>query len=149
MKSYLFKLSLSLLLFITASFFCAAQTADDIKFEKETQKFKKVDEGHQLTFNYVFSYSGKETLTIIEPKVDCSCTEVILPEEKIEPNKTYTIIIKFDTHDKIGWQERKVNIQFVSISMDSKAIEKILIFKGMIKASKATKESYKANQKRK
>lgn len=145
MKSYLFRLSLSLLLYLTASFFCAAQSADDIHFKKSTLKFKKVDEGLQLTFNYDFQYSGKEPLTIIEPKVDCSCTEVILPEGKIETGKTYTITIKFDTNDKIGWQERNVLIQFTSDLMDSQSISKTLIFKGMIKASKATKEAYKDN----
>jgi len=148
MKSYLFKLSLSLLLLITASFFCAAQSADDIVFENSTQKFKKVAEGHQLTFKYIFSYSGKESLTIIQPKVDCSCTEVILPEEKIKSGKTYTIIIKFDTNDKIGWQEREVMIQFYNIITDTLYFEQQLVFKGVVKASKATKEAYKASKKK-
>lgn len=147
MKSYLFRLSLSLLLFITASFFCAAQTADEIKFEKTTQKFRKLDEGHQVTLNYVFTYSGNEILTIIPPEVDCSCTKVILPKGKIEPKKTYTITIKFDTNDKIGWQEREVLIQFFSDLMDSNFIEKKLVFKGMVKASKSTKETYKKGKK--
>lgn len=136
------------MLFLATSFFCIAQTTTDITFEKSTQKFKKLDEGHQVTLNYVFNYSGNEILTIIPPKVDCSCTQVILPEGKIVPGKTYTITIKFDTNDKIGWQEREVIIQFTSDIMDSNVIEKKLVFKGIVKASKATKKAYKANQKK-
>ena len=147
MKSYLFRLSLSLLLFIAASF-CFGQTSDNIKFEKAVQKFKKVDEGHILTFNYPFTYSGKESLTITPPKVDCSCTTVILPDGNIETGKSYTIQIKFETKGKIGYQERDITLQFTSDAMDSRAIEKKITFKGVVKASKETKEAYKQNRKK-
>jgi len=138
---------LSLLLILVASF-SFAQTSDDIQFEKTTQKFMRVVEGHQITLNYSFTYTGKVPLSIIEPKVDCSCTRVILPEGKIEANSTNIIQIKFDTNDKIGWQERKVIIQFISDAMDSRSIDKTLTFKGNVKASKATKEAYKLNKKK-
>lgn len=147
MKSLLFKNSLSLLLLLVASF-SFAQTSDDIQFKETTQKFMKVDEGHQITLSYTFTYTGKINLTIIEPQVDCSCTKVVLPEGKIKPNSTNIIKIKFDTKDKIGWQEREVVIHFVSDAMDSRTIEKTLIFKGMVKASKATKEAYKQSKKK-
>jgi hypothetical protein len=142
MKSNLFRVSLSLLLFTVASF-SFAQTKADIKFEKLKQSFKKVEEGHQVTLNYIFTYSGTIPLTIIPPKVDCSCTEVRLPEHKIEPNSTDTILVKFDTKDKIGYQDRDVAIQFVSDAMDSKFIEKTITFRGMVKATKESKTKYK------
>jgi len=148
MKRNLFKINLSLLLLIVASF-SFAQTSDDLKFERTTQKFMRVDEGHQISLTYKFTYTGKFDLTIVPPKVDCSCTTVILPEGKIKPNSTNIIKIKFDTKDKIGFQEREVNIQFVSDIMDSRFIEKTLIFKGVVKASKATKQAYKLNKKKK
>lgn len=103
----------------------------------------RVDEGHQITLTYNFTYNGTIPLSIMPPKVDCSCTVVILPENKIEPNSTNAIIIKFDTKDKIGYQEREVLIQFTSDAMDSRSIDVTLIFKGVVKASKATKEAYK------
>ncbi|MBL4669335.1 MAG: DUF1573 domain-containing protein [Flavobacteriales bacterium] len=142
MKNIFFKNSLSLLLILVVSF-SFAQNSDNIEFEKTTQKFKKVDEGHQITLNYSFTYTGKIPLTILEPEVDCSCTTIVLPEGKIKSNSTNIIKIKFDTNDKIGWQEREVVIQFISDLMDSRFIEKKLIFKGMVKASKATKTIYK------
>jgi len=142
MKSYLFKISLSLLLFLVASFsFC--QTSEDIIFENSAQKFKKVDEGQLVEISYPFTYKGNFKLSILSPKVDCSCTEVILPVTKINPNSNNVIIIKFDTKDKIGYQKREVTIQFVSDAMDSQYIEKKLVFKGVVKASKETKKIYK------
>ena len=142
MYSNFIKLSLNLLL-ISVAGFSFSQTAENIIFEKTTQKFMKVDEGHQVTLTYNFSYTGDSPISIIPPKVDCTCTEVILPNEKISPKSTNVIKIKFDTKDKIGFQERQVAIHFVSDKMDSKSIEKKLIFKGMVKASKKTKATYK------
>jgi len=101
MKSKLFKIYLSLLLLLVASF-SFGQTSEDIQFEKSTQKFARAAEGHQITLIYNFTYVGKTDLKIIPPKVDCSCTEVILPENNIQPNSSNTVKIKFDTSDKIG-----------------------------------------------
>ena len=147
MKSYLFKINLSLLLILVASF-SFAQTSEDIKFEKTTQKFMRVNEGHQITLIYNFTYSGTLPLSIIPPVIDCSCTTVILPEGKIQPESTNTIKIRFDTNDKIGYQERDLTIQFVSDAMNSRSIDKKLIFKGVVKASKTTKDAFKKNKKK-
>ncbi len=105
----------------------------------------RVNEGHQITLKYFFTYSGKAPLTIIEPEVDCSCTKVIFPTDKITTGTQDSVIIKFDTNNKIGWQERDVILQFTSESLP-KSIEKVLTFKGMVKASKATKKAYKLNK---
>lgn len=147
MKSFLFKINLSLLLILVASF-SFAQTSDEIKFENKVQKFRRVDEGHQITLTYNFTYTGKFPLSIITPQVDCSCTQVILPEKKIQQNSSHFIKVKFDTKDKIGYQEREVLLQFVSDMMDSRSIDKKLIFKGVVKASQATKEVYKQHKKK-
>ena len=69
MKSYLFKISLSLLLILVASFsFC--QVAEDIKFENQVKKFNRTDEGKLVELTYSFSYKGTVKLSIIPPKVD-------------------------------------------------------------------------------
>ena len=142
MKSLLFKVSLSLLLLSVASF-SFAQDAKVVQFDKKVQKFSKVDEGELIELVYHFRNNGKHALNIIPPKVDCSCTEVILPENKIGAGKNDSLIVKFDTKDKIGYQERSVNIQFVTDFMDSEAIEKKIVFKGVVKASESTKAAYK------
>ena len=153
MKSLLFNISLSLLLLLVASF-SFSQNTDNIQFEKTTQKFKRVDEGHQINLTYIFTYAGKEEIGISNKEIDCSCTTINYHSSDllIKPNSTNKITIKFDTSDKIGWQERKVIIQFMgnlSKISSSPYFEKTLTFKGMVKASKITKDAYKLNKRKK
>ncbi len=131
------------MLLLTVASFSFAQTAIDIQFKKSKQTFKKVEEGHQITLDYIFTYSGTFPLTALPPEVDCSCTVVMLPDHKIKSNTLDTISVKFDTKDKIGYQDRDIVIQFVSDAMDSRTIEKIITFKGMVKATKESKAKYK------
>jgi hypothetical protein len=145
MKSLLFKVSLSLLLISVASF-SFGQKNGVVEFEKRVQKFSKVDEGEKIELVYKFRNNGKHVLSIIPPKVDCTCTEVVLPEDKIASGATDSLIIKFDTKDKIGYQERKVEVQFVTDFMDSASINVALIFKGVVRASEATKKAYKKSK---
>lgn len=146
MKSLLFKINLSLLLSLVASF-SFGQASNGIVFKKQTQKFTKVDENKLVRLVYRFSNYTKFVVSIKPPKVDCSCTEVILPSNRISSGAKDSIIILFDTKDKLGWQERDVVLHFTT-ELISKPIEKKLTFKGMVKASKATKATYKANKKK-
>lgn len=144
MKSYLFKLSLGLLLFGIAGY-SFAQNAANISFEKEKMKFNKVDEGTPVQLTYSFTYDGEFPLTLLPPEVDCTCTEVVLPKGDIEKDQTYTLVVKFDTRGKIGYQEREIKLKFISDAMDSRFIEKVIVFKGVVKASKETKEKFESN----
>jgi len=140
-----------LLLLLVASF-SFSQNADDIQFEKTTQKFRRVKEGHLIRLTYIFTYSGKEEIGISNKEIDCSCTTInyYSSDLLIKPNSTNKITIKFDTSDKIGWQERKVIIQFMGNNSEissSPYFEKTLTFKGAVKASKATKEAYQLKKK--
>jgi len=144
MKSYLFKVSLSLLLLIVASF-SFAQKNNSVEFEKTTLKFKKVNEGEVVKLTYIFKNTGKHALSIMPPEVDCSCTEVKIPENKIAGGASDSIIVIFNTKDKIGFQQRDVKIQFVSDLMDSQSIDETITFKGMVKAIEATKKKYKSS----
>ena len=136
------KFSLSLLLFSVAGF-SFSQNTEDIVFDKLIQKFMKVDEGHQITLTYNFTYSGETPLQLISPKVDCDCTSVEIPEEDITQNNSYKIIVHFNTKDKIGFQERPIKLIFLSTTDRNVKTEKEIVFKGMVKASKETKEKYK------
>jgi len=148
MKSYLF--NLSLLLFVASfSFGQNSNESNEITFEQHIHKFKKVDEGKQLQYKYTFTYSGKEQLNISHNEIDCTCTEVILPETPIQSEKKYTVIINFDTKDKIGYQEREVVLNFIPSSDSTSIIQKKLIFKGVVKASPETKAAYKKNKRKK
>jgi len=143
-KRLLFKTFVSLLLLIVTSF-SFSQNTKDIRFTKNVQSFKKVDEGHIVKLTYSFTYSGETPLQITPPKVDCSCTTVIIPDNKIITDTTYSLQIVFDTKDKIGFQKREILIPFTDLS-NTFLFHKKLTFKGVVKASKATKEAYKLNK---
>lgn len=135
------KIKLSLLLILATSFSFAQKS--EFQFEKTKQSFKKVAEGEIVTLDYYFEYLGKDTLIMLPPEVDCSCTEVELKNaDKIIPHQKYVLQVVFNTNDKIGYQEREVGLIFVAQS-SKKQLKQKLIFRGVVKASKATKEKYK------
>jgi len=140
LRSSLFNIFLNLLLKLVASF-CLGQNEQDIIIENPIQKFKKVNEGKLLSFTYYFSNSSNDTLYISEPKVDCSCTTVILPKTSIYPKSKNKMTVTFDTSDKIGYQERVINLSFKNLKTQSKILKKI-VFKGKVKATKETKKIY-------
>ncbi|MCB0403077.1 MAG: DUF1573 domain-containing protein [Flavobacteriales bacterium] len=145
MKSYLFKLSLNLLLILVAGF-SFAQTSP-VKFEKKALSFGKVQEGEAVRLTYYFRNLGKHVLSIVPPQVDCSCTEVVIPETNIAGGARDSVVVLFNTNDKIGYQQREVMLQFTSDFMDSQSINEKIIFKGVVKATDATKERYKDGKK--
>lgn len=144
MLSNFIKFNISLLL-ISIAGFSFGQSTNDLVFDKSVQKFKKVDEGHQLSFTYLFTNTSKNTFTLTPPEVDCNCTEVIIPENNILPNSKDSIIVKFDTKDKIGYQERDVILKFISKEHPNSPVDLKITFKGVVKATQATKEKYKKN----
>ena len=147
MKSLLFKFSISLLLVSVASF-SFSQRSEEITFLNRVQKFPKTNEGSILRFNYIFNYTGNISLSILPPEVDCSCTTVLLPKNNIQLNSIDTIKVSFDTNHKIGYQERNIIIKFITEKSGPPVIEKEIIFKGVVKASQATKKAYKLSKKK-
>jgi len=135
------KIKLSLLLILTTSFSFAQ--INELQFEKTKQSFKKVNEGAIITLDYYFEYVGNDTLSMLPPEVDCSCTEIKLENaDKIIPNQKYLLQVVFNTNDKIGYQEREVGLIFIT-QKSTKQLKQKLIFRGVVKATKATKEKFK------
>lgn len=89
------KLMMSLLLLLTTSFSFAQKNI--FEFKKQKQSFQKVAEGEKITLSYYFDYYGEDTLTMLPPKVDCTCTEVELTNAIVFPNQTNLINVTFNT----------------------------------------------------
>ncbi|HCQ29972.1 MAG TPA: hypothetical protein DIU39_06780 [Flavobacteriales bacterium] len=117
--------------------FSFSQEIKTISPTPKIQKHKKVDEGEKLIFKYKAVNPSNDTLIVLPPEVDCSCTSVdypdfILPQQEIE------LVISFDTDKKWGIQERKVEIK--AETKDKKTIYHIpLKFKVNVKATPETK----------
>jgi uncharacterized protein (DUF58 family) len=90
---------------------CLAQTGKaDFKFESEVYKFGKVKEGEVIEFTYAFTNTGTEPLIIQDIKVTCGCTVPDYPKAPVAPAQTGEIKVKFDTTNKIGYQDRTLEI---------------------------------------
>lgn len=113
---------LVLIVFVYTNVF--SQSKADFKFEKEVIKFGKVKEGEVLNFEYTFVNSGTEPLLINEIKVACTCTKFDYPKNPIAPGEKALIKVSFDTKNKIGYQDRTLEIY-----SNAKKSPKILRFK--------------------
>lgn len=111
-----------------------------LEFDSPKQKFGKVPEGQDVYLTYEFVNIGEKPVIINEAKVNCSCTVVDYPKEPITPNAKGKVNIGFHTKGKIGFQERTV--EFLTNRGST-----TIMFKGIVKASSATKESYKESHK--
>jgi hypothetical protein len=111
----------ALLLFVLNAF---SQGKAEITFEKEVLKLGKVKEGEILNFEYPFINTGNEPLLISEIKVACTCTKFDYPKNPIAPGEKSSIKVSFDTHNKIGYQDRTLEIYY-----NSKKSPKIIRFK--------------------
>lgn len=87
-----------------------SQEKANFKFEKEVIKLGKVKEGEVLNFEYPFINSGNEPLLINDIKVACTCTKFEYPKNPIAPGEKATIKVSFDTKNKIGYQDRTLEI---------------------------------------
>ncbi len=77
---------------------------------KKTINHSKVKEGIILSFDYEITNTGTEPLIFIDYKVACSCTKASLPEKPVIPGEKAKINVTFDTKDKIGFQDRTIEV---------------------------------------
>jgi hypothetical protein len=98
----------SFLLLLSLSVF--SQGKADFAFEKELIKLGKVKEGEVLNFEYLFTNTGTEPLLISDIKVACTCTKFEFPKSPIAPGEKGIIKVNFDTKNKIGYQDRTLEI---------------------------------------
>ena len=96
----------------------------EFSFKQKTFKFPKTAEGITLSHYFVFTNTGKAPLKINSYVVECHCTELIFPQYEIEPGKTDSVLLKFDTNGKYFSQDRNV-----IITSNARKKETILRFK--------------------
>ncbi|MDQ3192370.1 MAG: DUF1573 domain-containing protein [Bacteroidota bacterium] len=113
---------------LLSAFTCFSQTGKaDFKFDKKVHKFGKVKEGEIVEFKYTFTNIGNDPLIINNIKVACSCTAFEFPKYPIDPTKAAEITVSFDTKNKIGYQDRTLEIYSNSLNSPH-----IVRFKGTV-----------------
>lgn len=82
----------------------------EFSFEDKNIRLPKTVEGLTVDFSFPFTNSGKEPIIIKEIKVECPCTKFEFPKAPIQPGKSDSIAVSFDTEGKIGYQDRTLDI---------------------------------------
>ena len=106
------KIVFSLLMMVLPFAFVAAQNVASgpvISFEKLTHDFGSVKQGTPVTFEFVFTNTGKQPLLLSEPRSSCGCTVPTYPKEPIMPGQKKSVKITFDA-EKEGEFSKQVNI---------------------------------------
>ncbi|HPS83421.1 MAG TPA: DUF1573 domain-containing protein [Bacteroidales bacterium] len=106
------KIIISLLMLALPLVYVSAQnvaTGPVISFEKLTHDFGTISKGTPVSYDFVFTNTGKEPLLLSEPRSSCGCTVPSYPKEPIMPGQKKSIKITFDA-EKEGEFNKQVNI---------------------------------------
>lgn len=115
MKKTIFTFGLLLMAAFTLNIF--SQTGDQpqigegatMVFEKETHDYGKIEQHSNGIYEFVFTNTGSEELTITYAKGSCGCTVPDWPRESVAPGATGVIKVEYDTK-RIGLFNKTVTI---------------------------------------
>ncbi len=71
-------------------------------FKKTSHNFGKVKQGDVLTYEFVFTNTGSDTLKVDRLDTSCGCAAALASSEEIEPGKEGKIKVTLDTHGYSG-----------------------------------------------
>ena len=81
-----------------------------IEFEKTEHDFGKVLQGEVVTYSFHFTNTGNAPLLISEVGSSCGCTVGDYPREPINPGKTGSIKVTYDSSGHHGFQSRNLTV---------------------------------------
>lgn len=100
-----------------------------IEFKKDTHDYGDIKYGADGTCTFEFKNTGNAPLIISDAKGSCGCTVPEWPKEPINPGKTGTITVKYDTK-----RPGAINKSVTITSNASNEPTKILRIKGNVGA---------------
>ncbi len=107
------------------SIHCIAQSK--LVFSDAKKNFGFVKQGKIIEMKYEFVNEGNQPLILSESKVECSCTEVVLPKDPIMPKQKSFVLVKFNTLTVFDRQDRIVEIQSNAVNNPQR-----IRFKGVV-----------------
>lgn len=92
-------------------------------FFPETQfDFGKVKEGSKLNHTFTFQNTGTQPLIIKDVKPSCGCTAAVISEKNIQPGKSGSIKVDFDTSKRQGKTSKMITV----VSNDTNEPNKVI-----------------------
>jgi hypothetical protein len=88
----------------------AAKDGPQIQFSELVHDFGKVDSGALVKYTYVFTNAGNATLEITGVKPGCGCTTTADWDKRVEPGKTGSIPIQFNSGGYGGEVHKTVTV---------------------------------------
>ncbi len=84
--------------------------APKFEFAEENHDFGTIKEGDVVEHVFKFKNTGKSPLVIQSARASCGCTVPSKPDKPIAPGEESEILVKFDSHNKPGVQNKTVTI---------------------------------------
>jgi len=80
------------------------------EFEESTYDFGTINEGDEVEHTFTFTNTGNAPLKIQNASASCGCTVPSYPREAIAPGESGEILVKFNSANKPGIQNKTVRI---------------------------------------
>ncbi len=123
--------------------------ATTVKFKNTEYNFGKVMEGKIIEYDFEFTNTGKEPLTLKNVKASCGCTTPSWPRTPIAPSEKGKIHARFDTKRR-GRVGGKPENKRITVTGNIQGGKQILTLKGTIdRTPEAQKEEDARRAKRK
>ena len=102
----------SLILLIFSSSFLLAQSGDLAKIFFKTSEFNfgDIQQGDVIKYDFEFQNTGLQPLIINNVLTTCGCTVGEYPKEPIPPGEKGVIKASFNSHGKMGVQNKVITI---------------------------------------
>ena len=112
MKNLFYTLSMILVSIVMLNFTNAQelQSGAMIEFEKDVHDYGTIQQNANGTYEFKFTNTGNEPLTISNAKGSCGCTVPEWPKEPIAPGESGVIKVKYDTK-RVGPFGKSVTLQ--------------------------------------
>lgn len=81
-----------------------------ITFEEEEYDFGEISEGEVIEHTFNFKNEGQSRLLISHARSTCGCTVPEWPKEPIDPGKSGSIHVRFDSENRTGKQKKPITI---------------------------------------
>ncbi len=99
-----------------------------VEWSQKIYDFGKVQEGKNSIILFKFTNKGESPYKIKNVKSSCDCTITNYPTQEIEPGETATLVVEFNSKDKMG----EVNQGIVVYDNSSPNMRSILYIKGEV-----------------
>ncbi len=88
----------------------SAEGAPTMKFETDQYDFGKIAQGEKVSYDFMFTNTGKTPLIIKDAVATCGCTVPEPPKDPIAPGAKSKINVVFNSTGKSGVQDKVVTI---------------------------------------